>query len=297
VRTSTVVFLLIVLLSACAPIRMPHPTPTAMYRPPALMSARGQAAIDKALHFLEGQYNPTYGLLQESPNIGAHRYFIANDALLAAYAFELYYHNEDMVRALRDTASRYGEDGNNFIDAAWGEVISWPPLHFEDPGTLIEEHGQDQIMTIKHLGPGYFFDWSGYSNLACMASVNEHNKGNLEVARWLYDIQVATFDGHGWQDIAYYARDGHYETIGLTWCLYAGAILGKYDERILLAMLDQQNPQSGGFHTHYRADAPRLADPNVETTALALLALHVLQIGSAPSQVELVFPKAGPPSP
>jgi hypothetical protein len=43
------------------------------------------------------------------------------------------------------------------------------------------------------------------------------------------------------------------------------------------ALLRQQNKQNGGFHTHYRWDEPQLADPNIEATATALLALHTLR--------------------
>ncbi len=284
----------LVLLTACTGVVLsppPTPVPTPTPLPYAL-----QPAIDAGLRFLEAQYNPQYGLLQESPTIGAHRYFLANDALLAAYALELY-GRADLANTLRSTLSTYGIDGNQFVEVAWGEVIAWPPRHFEDPGTLLEERGSDQILTVQHAGPGYFLDWSGFSNLACMAAVNETNKDNMAAARWLYDLQVTTFDGYGWPDLAYHNRNGVYETIGLTWCLYAGALLGTPDERILLAMLNQQNPENGGFHTHYQPDRPRLADPNVETTALALLALHALQHGP-PQRIRLGLPaNSGPPSP
>lgn len=254
------------------PPPLPLPTPTPL--PYDL-----QPAIDAGLRFLETQYNPDYGLLQESPEIGAHRYFLANDALLAAHVFELV-DQEEMAGTLRETLAGYGVQGNGFIEVAWGEIVRWPPLHFEDPGTLVEERGDDQIMTIRHEGPGYFYDWSAYSNLACMAVINEYNGGHLEAARRLYEIEMSTFDGRGFADEAYYRRSQVYETLGVAWCLYAGALLQlPVNERVLLAMLDQQNPQNGGFHTHYNANESRLADPNVETTSLALLALYTLQYG------------------
>lgn len=281
------------LLTACTSVTLPPPAPTVT---PTPLPYTLQSDIDAGLRFLEAQYNADYGLLQESPDIGAHRYFLANDALLAAYVFELY-GKDELAGALRTTLARYAIEGNGFIEVAWGEVIPWPPKHFEDPGTVIWERGDDQIMTVRHDGPGYFLDWSGFSNLACMVVVNEYNKDNTAAAHWLYDLQRSTFDGHGWPDLAYHNRNGVYETIGLTWCVYAGALMGQVDERVLLAMLNQQNPQNGGFHTHYQPDQPQLADPNVETTALALLALHTLQHGP-PQRVRLGFPAgSGPPSP
>jgi hypothetical protein len=125
---------------------------------------------------------------------------------------------------------------------------------------------------------GFFYDWSSFSNLHCMGAVNEYNRGDLAVARWLYETEMSTFDGRGWADEAWLRRDGVYETIGPVWCLYAGALLGApVDERVLSVLLEQQNPESGGFHTHYRADESRLTDANVETTSMALLALYTLQ--------------------
>ncbi len=51
---------------------MPHSPPTTPI--PGL-----DAPIADGLRFLKGQYNPEYGLLQESPNIGRHRYYLNND--------------------------------------------------------------------------------------------------------------------------------------------------------------------------------------------------------------------------
>jgi hypothetical protein len=66
---------------------------------------------------------------------------------------------------------------------------------------------------------------------------------------------------------------------------------------MLERLLAQQDPVTGGFHTHYRADADRLADPNVETTATALLALASLQGKSTIPVSTLGLPSDEPPSP
>lgn len=98
--------------------------------------------------------------------------------------------------------------------------------------------------------------------------------------------------GHvlAWADEAWLRREGVYETIGLAWYLYAGALLGQPDLRVLDQLLAQQGAH-GGFHTHYRAGEPQLTDPNVETTSLALLALYTLREG--PTQ-RLGLPEAKP---
>jgi hypothetical protein len=212
---------LAVFLTGCARPALPPAPP-----PPSPTPVAGlDAAVEQGLAFLRSQYDPALGLLEESQVIGANRYFLANDALLAVQVFRLY-GEEELAAAVEKTLTRYGVTGNDFIEAAWGKPISWPPLHFEDPGTLVETVGDAQIFTIRHEGPGYFSDWSGYSNLAFMAVHNELTLGNKEAARRLYEIELSTFDGHGFPDLAYHARDGVYETLGLAWGVYAAGRLG-----------------------------------------------------------------------
>ncbi|MBX3016014.1 MAG: hypothetical protein KF832_31120, partial [Caldilineaceae bacterium] len=250
-----------------------------------------QTVIEGGLRFLAGQYNEDYGLLQESPNIGQHRYYLTNDNALAAYVFSLYGAAE-FADVLRASLERYGYVDNGFVEVAWGETIAWPPLHHKD--IVVEQLGDGacDFLDSEEVGPladcvmqethtpdlGIFYDWSSFSNLHCMGAVNEYNQGNRAVAEWLYQTELATFDGHGWADEAWRRRDGVYETLGLAWCLYAGALLEQPDLRLLDQLLAQQGAQ-GGFHTHYRAGEGQLADPNVETTSVALLALYTLQHG------------------
>jgi len=270
--------LLLVCLSACTAVQPSPPSPLPAATPVSVSTPVPglQPAIDAGLSFLNAQYNRDLGLLQESPNIGAQRYFITNDNALAAYIFEQT-GQDDLAINVREVMARYGPSTNNFIEAAWGGVIPWPPKHFEDPGSLITTIGEDEILTIRHEGTGYFYDWSAYANLACMAAVNEYNQGFIESARRLYEIQMSTFDGRGFADKAFYDRGDVYETLGVAWCVYAGALLkAPVHETALSVLLEQQDPATGGFHTHYRAAESRLADPNVETTSLALLALLTL---------------------
>ncbi|MCB0062367.1 MAG: hypothetical protein KDE19_09635 [Caldilineaceae bacterium] len=244
-----------------------------------------QPAIENGLTFLRGQFNAEYGLLQESPNVGQHRYYLTNDNALAAHLFTLHGDTE-FADTLYNSLDRYGYRDNGFVEVAWGETIVWPPLHHADLVVAQFGEGECDFLNVEESGPladcvmqethtpdlGFFYDWSSFSNLHCMGALNELNKGNREVAEWLYQLELSTFDGQGWADEAWRRRDGTYETIGLAWCLYAGALLGQPDRRVLDQLLAQQGPH-GGFHTHYRASVAQLADPNVETTSLALLAL------------------------
>lgn len=259
------------MMSSCLPVASTVPISPST---PTPERPNVQPAIDSALSFLQAQYNPTYKLLQESPDIGKHRYYITNDNVLAEHVFSLYDIEMDIDLRKQPT--------NNFIEIALGHSILWPPYHHSD--VVIEQHGDDQILYESHDGPGYFSDWSGFSNLACMAVVNEFNGGYAETSRSLYQYQLNKFDGLGWPDLAYQRRDGVYETLGLAWCLYGGALLDQPSMEVMEMLLAQQN-SNGGFHTHYSADANMLADPNVETTSVAILALRSAQTGPPPKQL------------
>lgn len=264
----------IIFLSSCTSVAQRTEAPPPAAPPPAAPAI--QRAIDHGTAFLTAQYDADVGLLQESPRLRPNNYFLANDALLASHALTLT--GETALAAKLDaTLARYDVSGNDFVEAAWGTPIPWPPRHFTDPGDVVEVVGDKQIMTIRHDEPGYFYDWSAYANLAFMAAVNELNRGSVQSATRLYEIEVGTFDGRGFADKAYWDRDGVYETLGLAWGVYAAALLCVPPrDDLLAALLAQQDPATGGFHTHYAADEDRLADPNVETTSVAVLALHRL---------------------
>lgn len=226
---------------------------------------------ERAVAFLMAQYDPAVGLLRESPEIGRHNFYLTNDNALAAHVLDLL-GEKDMAATLRASLKAYGQESNGFIEAAWGQPIAWPPNHHED--VILRQVGEDRVLQETHDGPGYFYDWSAYSNLAFMATVNEENQGYHESASRLFEIQMGKFDGLGWQDKAYWDRGGIYEPLRLAWGLYAGAMIGKpVPPTLVQSLLLRQGP-SGGSHTHYSSYEDRLADPNVETTCLALLALH-----------------------
>ena len=289
---------LALLLAACAPpAPLPTPTPTVLPTPsPAILQA-----IDQGKTFLQAQYDPAVGLLEESPILGAGNFYLTEDNALAAHALRTIGAAE-LAAAIQEKLREYGHTANGFIEVAWGEPVVWPPLHqpAHHAEPILATVGDAQIRYVPHTGPGYYYDWSAYANLAFMAAVNEWNQGYREAARRLYDIQAGAFDGRGFADKAYWDRDGVYETLGLAWAVYAGALLcAPLPGGLTDTLLAQQDPLLGGFHTHFRADEDRLADANVETTSVALLALWTLahavcgEATAAPLVQPLRAPAAG----
>nr|HRJ43065.1 hypothetical protein [Caldilineaceae bacterium] len=180
-------FTALLLLAGC--VYPPTTVPTPL--PPPTPSPGLDTAIANGQRFLAGQYNPSYGLLQESPNIGQHRYYLTNDNALAAYVFEQTGESE-MAATLRASLDRYGYDRNGFVEVAWGEVIVWPPLHHKDIVVEQKGSGECDFLDAEEAGPladcvlqethtpdlGFFYDWSSFSNLHCMGAVNQYNRGN-----------------------------------------------------------------------------------------------------------------------
>ncbi len=264
-------FAAVTILTACTAITPEAvPTPTAPAPSPAI-----QRAIDQGVAFLNTQYDPDVGLLEESPVLGKGNFYLTEDNALAAHALDTV-GATDLASKLHAKLEEYGHTSNGFVEAALGAPVRWPPLHqpahHEEP--VVATVGDAVIRHVPHDGPGYYYDWSAYSNLAFMAAVNQWNQGDVEGALTLYRMEASTFDGRGFADKAYWDRDGVYETLGLAWGVYAAALLcAPLPDRMLEALLAQQDPATGGFHTHFTADADRQADANVETTSVALLGL------------------------
>jgi hypothetical protein len=80
-------------------------------------------SIQRGLNFLESRYNPAIGLLNESPVVAPHKYWLTTDNALAAYAFERL-GKPGMSETLRESMRRYGRDSNGLIEVLWGVPVS-----------------------------------------------------------------------------------------------------------------------------------------------------------------------------
>ena len=230
--------------------------------------------IWRGLAFLVNQYNPTVGLLRESPEVAPHKYWLTNDNALAACAFSKL-GKPDMGQTLAASMQRYGFATNGLIEVVWGAPIAWPP-HVERQ-VLISKIEQYEIWQEFHDSGPRFEDWQEYANLALLGALHEHQQGRAENARIIFKQALEQFDGIGFNDKARRSPSGHgyYETYKLALALYVGAkIAAPMDGRgvqLFTALLQKQAPL-GGFTALYDGTAA-VGDANTETTALALLAL------------------------
>lgn len=257
------------------------PAPTCVARSPATPTPSSSTSslcpsIQRGLAFLQARYNPTLGLLAESPVVAPHKYWLTNDNALAAYALSQL-GNSDQAATITKSLQRYGHVSNGLIEVVWGVPVSWPPRVARP--VLISQTGLDEIWQEFHDGDGRFDDWSEYANLAFLAALNENALGHSEQAQAIFAQAMQKFDGSGFRDKAY---TDHYETYKLALALYVSSTIHAptpASPQLLNLLLSMQS-SDGGFTSLYRDRQTPLGDANTETTAFALLALSVY--GCAP---------------
>lgn len=226
-----------------------------------------ETAIADAVAYLHHEYNPTAGLIRESPETAPDKHWLMTDNWLAATALHRV-HDTEFADHIQATLETYGNTQHGLIEALVGVDIAWPPrthLHEEiNPGIWLETRNQ-QVMA----------DWSTYADLALYRALDLYNEGKITESRQQYDITMAQFKDGGFADHAF---DGRYATYKLALAIYvAGTIGAPIDPTMVSTLLSKQNKDSGGFSALYDETGKSIGDSNTETTSYALLALSILQ--------------------
>lgn len=232
-------------------------------------------SVQRGLEFLLKQYNPSIGLLRESPMVAPHRYWLTTDNALAAYALSKF-NQREMSRMLMSSLQRYGYATNGLIEVIWAVPIQWPPR--TERAEMITQIGDEQIWQEHHDTEARFEDWAEYTNLALLGALNEYHRGNTDLARRIFRQTLTQFNGVGFRDKAYLSPvgHGHYETYKLALALYVVSVIRvpAHEYANLRDILLEMQLTDGGFATLYSGRHSPIGDANVETTALAVLALY-----------------------
>lgn len=231
----------------------------------------GKEAVDtsteKAIAYLHHEYNPTVGLIRESPETAPDKHWLMTDNWLAAIALDRV-NDTEFAAHIYTTLEPYEQLHHGLIEAIVGADIAWPPrTPFQEevkPGIWLETRNQN-IME----------DWSTYADLALYRALDLHNEGRSAESRQQYNAAIQQFDGVGFADQAF---DNRYATYKLALAIYVGGTIGApIDQEIVTALLSKQHQDSGGFSALYDETGKPIGDSNTETTAYALLALSLLQ--------------------
>jgi hypothetical protein len=118
-------------------------------------------------------------------------------------------------------------------------------------------------------------DWERYADLLFLAAIAESRTDRAKAGEQ-FEAGMKFWDGRGFADRAT-TKAERYATYKLALALIAGERVGRRPNcwpEIQKRLLAMQRPD-GGFVTDYRADGRPVGQVNVETTALAVLALDV----------------------
>lgn len=247
----------------------PCPPAPAAQMAPELLELRDSVETDEErlmVEFLMRQYNPTLGLLEESPHIGAGRFFVQADAYLAGLDTSWYgecYHLEPSPhwRVLRDRVSLPEEE------IMWGVKLL-------DLGGGVHSY-QPDADTVMPLGV--------WADRLLLAALSAKFTGNHVREDELLAQARDMWDGKCLQDEYYRSHErahGYPACETFKTALYYH-LTGDEDALAILRKIQETDPTSpnyGGIYNLYDQNGdrfpPGVIDANTETTAVVLLTVH-----------------------
>ncbi|MGB3905580.1 MAG: hypothetical protein WBB22_11710 [Anaerolineae bacterium] len=250
------------------------PVETSTPRPTNTMAPELEAMLKSArteeerlmVEFLMRRYNPTLGLLEESPNVGKGKYYVHSDAYLAGLDTPSYDH-------------RYGIRPNPHWTVLHGEVVSEEVFSYG-----VEDRELDpanRVFSMIDRPDDVWHDWQEYADRVLLAALNARQAENQPREAELMAIAHTMWDGHCLRDKSYYSYlDSDQRVTCETYktTLYYH-LTGNHTALDIVLGLLERNPASdnfGGIYTHYGEDGKPFPwiDANCETTAVVLLTIQ-----------------------
>jgi hypothetical protein len=238
---------------------------------PVCSHAAESDAVARGEKFLISLFDPKLDLLPEYR--GSHTYWLFHDNYLAAKLLEN--RKPDLALRIRRAITSYGVTNSGKIEILFDETPQPLPFrHYQliNLAMVVGQKIRTEIVTTNLLR-----DWTNYADLLLLASIAQR-KVDGAAARRDFDKAEALWDGKGLADRVV-QKNNRYATYKLAFYLISEKKLGVRSrhakavrERLLLLQSD-----SGGWITDYGTDLKPVGLANVETTCLALLALHGTQ--------------------
>lgn len=256
-------------------------------RSPTVKIEDRDLSLERARSFLESQFVPEAGLLRAAvyAEPDRRRIYIASDNLLASRAFNAL--KSEMGRIIAEKlAAEHGNGFNGRHEVLFGADI--PDEFYVHTNVKVGEIKSEkfeavfEIMFEKPDTSRRLDDWDEYADLIVYRALDKAFRG--EDASSLFRKLLRRWDGFGFRDKAFEAEK-RYETYKVALALYLCQILKTRNEgcpadesvvgswRNLLGLMQRED---GGVVTHYVVENGKLkpvGDANVETTAIAFLAL------------------------
>ena len=229
------------------------------------LRADDSAAVARGREFLAGLFDPALDLLPEFP--GAHTYWLYHDNYLAAKV--LAPTHPELARKITAAIRARGFDHSGKIEIVFGEAAHPLPFRHYELRDVVK--AGDALIRTEVVTERPNAEWREYADLLFLAALAEPD---ASAARRDFDTALAMWDGTGFRDRVVTANP-KYATYKLALAILAARHLAQTPPilaDIRTRLLAAQAP-SGGWFTDYRADGQVISLANVETTALAILAL------------------------
>jgi hypothetical protein len=241
----------------------PLPSPEAL----AAASARGR-------RFLRGLFDPALGLLPEYR--GATVYWLYHDNYLAAKA--LARTDPALARKITAAIKSYGVEESGKIEILFGEARK--PLPFRRPRVVDLKRAGDKLIRAEVAGGEVFRGWQEYADLLFLGAIASAETDPRQ-ARRSFEQGMRLWDGVGFKDRVAKRAD-HYAAYKVALALLAADRLKVQltVKEALVGRLLRQQGEDGGWVTEYDQKGKPLGWANVETTALAVLALDAVALAA-----------------
>jgi len=226
--------------------------------------------IKRGESFLTNLFDAPLQLLPEFP--GSSTYWLFHDNYLAAHL--LARARPDLARRLRSSLSRFGVRKSGKIEILFGEARQ--PLPFRTYVLTNIALVDGKAIRTELVTTNILNGWRDYANLLLLASLAQAGSERAN-AHENFEKAVAMWDGEGFMDAAT-RSSGVYATYKLALYLIANDRLkigAPHRDEVMTRLLAMQS-SDGGWITDYKDGKP-VGLANVETTCLALLALHALR--------------------
>jgi hypothetical protein len=226
-----------------------------------------QTAASKGRRFLTGLLDPALDLLPEYR--GSAVYWLYHDNYLAAKA--LARTDPGLARKITAAIRSYGVEESGKIEIPFGEARK--PLPFRHYRLVDVKRVGGKLIRTEVAGDEVFRGWEEYADLLYLAALASAETGP-EQGRRYFEQGMRLWDGVGFRDRVA-RKSGKYAVYKVALALLAAAKLKvrPAEQGALVGRLLQQQGEDGGWVTDYDEKGRPLGRANVETTALAVVAL------------------------
>lgn len=226
-----------------------------------------------AANYLVVNYNPTLGLIPETP--GSNVYWLYSDNFLASLALSQYGESNTTIAKfasdLSVSLSNYlplGSTVNQYTTLELGTCEYDSAIN-----DTVLVTGSARIETVDNNGSGTLSE-TQYADIAFLDAVCQYHNGNTQAAMAAYQEGAKMFNGIGLVDLPF-NKTQQYQTYKLALFIFASVVLGQPVNNAALSTLLMMQAPDGGFYTGYNASYSHGTTlTNTETTSLALLAVE-----------------------